>query len=138
MSSHFNRAKERSAQNREQRRRENQNTRQSIYNYYDGEYYNYYDGEYEEEKFSDLAYIEQQNEEDIIQQQINQAFAERDQELAEEQALWKAEGDRLEQEYYDQVERQNVNEGLLDWLQCVEDEKNIDNFLNGSDEDPTM
>ena len=130
MSSHFNRAKERSAQNREQRRRENQNTRQSIYNYYDGEY--------EEEKFSDLAYIEQQNEEDIIQQQINQAFAERDQELAEEQALWKAEGDRLEQEYYDQVERQNVNEGLLDWLQCVEDEKNIDNFLNGSDEDPTM
>ena len=77
-------------------------------------------------------------EEDIIQQQINQAFSERDQELAEEQALWKAEGDRLEQEYYDQVERQNVNEGLLDWLQCVEDEKNIDNFLNGSDEDPTM
>lgn len=130
MSSHFNRAKERSAQNREQRRRENQNTRQSIYNYYDGEY--------EEEKFSDLAYIEQQDEKDIIQQQINQAFAERDQELAEEQALWKAEGDRLEQEYYDQVERQNVNEGLLDWLQCVEDEKNIDNFLNGSDEDPTM
>ena len=130
MSSHFNRAKERSAQNREQRRRENQNTRQSIYNYYDGEY--------EEENFSDLAYIEQQNEEDIIQQQINQAFAERDQELAEEQALWKAEGDRLEQEYYDQVERQNVNEGLLDWLQCVEDKKNIEDFLNSSDEDPTM
>ena len=130
MSSHFNRAKERSAQNREQRRKENQNTRQSIYNYYDGEY--------EEEKFSDLAYIEQQDEKDIIQQQINQAFAERDQELAEEQALWKAEGDRLEQEYYDQVERQNVNEGLLDWLQCVEDKKNIEDFLNSSDEDPTM
>lgn len=130
MSSHFNRAKERSAQNREQRRKENQNTRQSIYNYYDGEY--------EEEKFSDLAYIEQQDEKDIIQQQINQAFAERDQELAEKQAQWKAEGDRLEQEYYDQVERQNVNEGLLDWLQCVEDKKNIEDFLNSSDEDPTM
>ena len=138
MSSHNNRKKDRNLEKRAQRSSLNQETRQSIYNYYDGEYYNYYDGEYEEEKFSDLAYIEQQNEEDIIQQQINQAFAERDQELAEEQALWKAEGDRLEQEYYDQVERQNVNEGLLDWLQCVEDEKNIDNFLNGSDEDPTM
>lgn len=138
MSSHNNRKKDRNLEKRAQRSSLNQETRQSIYNYYDGEYYNYYDGEYEEENFSDLAYIEQQNEEDIIQQQINQAFAERDQELAEEQALWKAEGDRLEQEYYDQVERQNVNEGLLDWLQCVEDEKNIDNFLNGSDEDPTM
>ncbi len=74
-------------------------------------------------------------EEDIIQQQINQAFAERDQELAEKQALWKAEGDRLEQEYYDQVERQNVNEGLLDWLQCVEDKKNIEDFLNSSDDE---
>ena len=77
-------------------------------------------------------------EEDIIQQQINQAFAERDQELAEEQALWKAEGDRLEQEYYDNIEKENIHNGLLDWLQYVEDEKNIDNFLNGSDEDPTM
>ena len=77
-------------------------------------------------------------EEDIIQQQINQAFAERDQELAEEQALWKAEGDRLEQEYYDNIEKKNIHNGLFEWLQCVEDEKNIDNFLSGSDEDPTM
>ena len=124
MSSHYNRAKDRSLQTRTQRRITNQDIKKSM-------------DDYDEESI-DLAYIEPENSEDIIQRQCDQMFAERDQELAEKQALWKAEEDRLEQEYYDNIEKKNIHNGLFDWLQCVEDEKNIDNFLNGSDEDPTM
>lgn len=124
MSSHFNRAKNRRSQIREERRSANQDIKKSM-------------DDYDEESI-DLAYIEPENSEDIIQRQCDQMFAERDKEIADKEAKWRAEEYRLEQEYYDQAERQNINDNLLQWLQYVEDEKNIDNFLNGSDEDPTM
>ena len=124
MSSHFSRSKNRRSQIREERRSANQDIKKSM-------------DDYDEESI-DLAYIEPENSEDIIQRQCDQMFAERDKEIADKEAKWRAEEYRLEQEYYDNIEKKNIHNGLFEWLQYVEEKENIENFLNGSDEDPTM
>ena len=124
MSSHFSRSKNRRSQIREERRSANQDIKKSMDDY--------------DEEIMDLAYIEPENSEDIIQRQCDQMFADRDKEIADKEAKWRAEEDRLEQEYYDNIEKKNIHNGLFEWLQYVEEKENIENFLNGSDEDPTM